>query len=679
MAYNSPPQNNIPFRFTTGGYQAPDFGQIALNFNTRTAQTAVLGAAITGVYGHYQYDTYTYLKYCDRYVVGYSSYGVQIMKGKCYYGGIRDIGAIITGLISSADLGGYIKVLVSDQADLGAEIASAALYMDLPAIIGAHYPGDLPGSIHAWDIKDLPGYINQIYKNDLPAIIGGHLPGDLPAYLNVWPQEDLPGSIHGWQIADLQAYINALEYKDLPAIIGAHQPENIKGIIKGWVREATYDLGATTHGYDAGDLPGIINIIFKEDLPAEIYGIPPRDLQGIIRGWQEADLGGIINGTPWPWDLPASVVGYPPEDLGAYINPIGWALSNYRDLSAYINTLRGVPVDLSAAMNVMQASDLSAFIDTGRGIGDLGATILPKRIRLTSVISVITMEHKDLSATISIPCFYSDYKDLMAYVRPVFIADLAAVIYPKGWVKGTKDLGALWGYAAEYAVVDKLPINVNIAALGFRTEDRQPITLTTLRSASFLAASIVGTYRTVDISAYVNGVEMTPVDFDNYKNRERVTELLRQLIQYDYQDVTIEFSDIVSDYYYSTSGEFSAKVNRREEWWITKIAGWYSPETSAKLSRKLHRVKHLYDMRRYTSVDQAIKAAIEYVTAYPSEDISAYINVTGEFKHLGAIVNGTTTVSTFESLSSTISGTLPHSYDVVIAYTDDGVGYLQFS
>ena len=93
MAYTIPPKSNIPFNFGAGGYQAPDFNNISLNFtNVIQSQMADLHAAVN-VMQTYQQTTYTFLRYCEQYIIGYNQHGVQIIKGRCYYGGIRDIGA----------------------------------------------------------------------------------------------------------------------------------------------------------------------------------------------------------------------------------------------------------------------------------------------------------------------------------------------------------------------------------------------------------------------------------------------------------------------------------------------------------------------------------------------------------------------------------------------------------
>ncbi len=683
--------NNLPFRFTTGGYTAPSFSAVPFRFSTKPvySQTANLSAAID-VMQTYQDTTYTFLKYCERYVVGYQAHAVQIIKGRCFYGGIRDMGARVR-VVSTGEIDLPSRITGVVYADLLAEIIgdeAAAIYVDLAASAGGHLPVDLAGIIAVHSPVDLTGYIRGfvardlsaslgfLVDRDLPTSIGVHSPEDLSAYLKVWPQKDLPASLYSWQESNLAASVVLAYPRSLPAYIGVHDPGNLRGMLKGWVREATYDLGVSMVGFGYKDLPVSIRATYLIDLGASLYGVPPRGLSAFIYGWQTADLSANIIGDDWPWNLRASIAssgGF--RNLTANISP-RVALNVYAGLTANVLGTRGRQ-NLTAYMNIFQAKDLTAFIDTGRDIANLAAAIYPKMIRLTGVLSIITMEHKDLSATISIPCFYSDYSDIGAYLRPIFLSNLAASIYPEGWDRGISNLGARWGYAAGYVVQDKLPINISLAPLGYRTEDKLKLYLQIYRSIVNLTASIFGEYRSADLPAYVYGQELTPYNFDAHKNKETV--IFRNYMQafVDFEEVDIHFEDIVRDYIYSSTGNIVAKADRYQHF-LTRVSSYYSPATSERLDQKLHKVKILYDLRKFDSIDEAMKYAIDYVTLYPYADFRAYINAIGKYINLNAFVNGITTWSTAHNLNSYINGTITHSYDVVLGFTDDGVGYLQF-
>jgi hypothetical protein len=637
----------------------------------------------------YQQETFSFTKYCEHYIVGYSTYGVQIIKGRCHYGGIRDLGVIVTGQ-NPTDLPAYIKGFT--YADLMAEIfaehaigtsdlggiSGGHLPIDISAYIDTHGPDNLLAYIRGFDYRDLSAYMGVFKPTDLPAVLYVIPPSDLPAYLKVWPQENLPGTLRGWQEAYLGAYINAPETIQLQGIIGAHRSRNLKVILKGWAREVSYDLGAALTGFGTSDLSGYVRAREFTDISAYLYAIPPRNLQGLIHGWQEANLSAIIIGDDYPWNLPAyiNVIDGKVNLLASIIGKR--AVASPRDLNAYILVTQGF-VNLSASLNIKQASDLTAYIDTGKGVSNIAALIYPKLIKLTGVLSIVTMEHRDLSATISIPCFYSAFSDLLTYLRPVFQKNLGAFIYPKDFVWGVKDLGASFGYAPNTVVQDKLTINLNISSLGFRTEDKLNINLKLYLRGDNLGAYIIGQRRPADLSAYINALEIIPYNFETWKGKERVYDKTYTQVIRDYEDVDISFETIVKDYFYSSGSDVVAKVDRYTHF-VTKVASYYSPSTSRRLDRKLHKVKYLYDLRKFNSVDEAMRYAIYYVTLYPKCDLPAYINSVAfrDNKDLMARIGTTRYYSNNTNLTSTVNGMTTHSYDVIIGFTDDGVGFLNF-
>jgi hypothetical protein len=285
----------------------------------------------------------------------------------------------------------------------------------------------------------------------------------------VYPQRDLPASISGWEERDLGASIYSFWYSDLNAQIGIHNPRNLTARIKGWVREATHDLGAYIRAYQYEGLGGTIRSTYLEDMPASINPVVPVDLPASLYGWDKLDLGAIINGQTLPTDLSAS------------INPSG----GYTDLRAYIRGMAAtqVPGDLGASVSSWYTGGLGAsissyfpgdlgatLIPTG-GSGDIAASIYPKMIRLTTVISFVTMEHSDMSATINI-CMGSESRNLSAYIRSFEKGDLGASIFGVWSQKDESDLGASIGGSNEYFALDKLPISTYISYGNKWTEDK---------------------------------------------------------------------------------------------------------------------------------------------------------------------------------------------------------------
>jgi len=676
IGYRPPNNLSIPFKFTQTGYQPPDWNAIPFVFTSKQEAIGNLRAAInvmTAEPDNYQQTTYTYLKYCEEYIIGYQQYNTQILRGKCHYGGIRDLGTFIEvweKLIYSEtkDLSAKTKGVYSETKDLPA-IMSGEPPKDLPAYINVFQRliKDLPASIRGWKKEDLSAQINSMITASLPAYIVAVPPVDLPAYIKPWPMKQLPANIYGWGRMDLAAALYAMQKGDLPAIINVVPPIDLGAILKGWVREATKDLPAYIDGFAYADLPAIIRAKYFKDLPAYIYATAPIDLGALIHGWQEANLTASLIGVYGAYDLRASIV----------------ATENYRDLLAYINpfTATKFPTDLpasirgwysssiSAYINAISAVDLAASITSIGQVGDLHATILPKTIRLTSVLDVITMAHSDLSAVINASCIWSEFKNLSAYINTVYKSDLTANITGKKYSTVTANLGARYGYVDTYSYIDKLPLSISIATETYRYIDQLPLLIKIFTSQYDLGAGITGTYRYNDLAAAITAVYLEPHHFDNTKNKERFYNTDYAGFFASLQLVEISFKSIVRDYFYSSLGAEAWKVDRADKW-IADVAAYIPANTAINVKRKLHRIKSLSDISKYESIDEAVRVAIDYVTGYPYDDIPAYINPHGGFLNLRAMVSGRGTTSTNNDLAAAITGEIT---GIKVVGKEDGI------
>jgi len=646
--YTAQQMRNLILKFYPGSYTPTTLENVTLNWQTRTTYSSMgnIGAAITAVSnGPWQDAAYTYLKYCEEYVIGYSQYGVQILKGKCFYGGIRDL---------RAEYAIWTKPIYSDTGNLPAFIWGVYA-TDLPAYIRVWQTSyaDLPGSIHGWQVAYLSAYINGMSTVSLPGFINAVPPADLPAYVKAWPQIDLPARLHGWQEGNLLAMLYAIQKGDLPATINVETPANLRARLKGWARGVIANLGAYIDGLTWTDLPTTIRATYLKDLPSYINAVATINLGANIHGYDYLDLMAAYNGV------------YGSYDLRAYIN----ATNNYKDLLAIVKprVATEVPGDLPARIRSWNINNLNAYI-SAIGAANLGATIsaigqvgnLPasitaKTIRLTSILDIITMAHSDLSGTINASCIWSEIKDLPAYINTVYKKDLGAYIRGYKNIEVVANLGASYGYADSYSYIDKLPISISIATETYRYIDKLPLLIKIFTSQYDLGASITGTYLYKDLAAAVSGVYLQPHHFDNTKSKERFFNRTYNSFFESLQLVEISFSKIVEDYFYSSLGGEAWKVNRADKW-IADVAAYIPADTAINVKRKLHRIKSLHDISRYESVDEAMRAAIDYVTAYPYDDIPAYINPHGGFLNLRARVSGRGITSTNNNLAATITG-----------------------
>ncbi len=674
--YTPQDMRNLILKFFPGSYTPQTFENVVLNFELRPSYegSGNLQAAITGM-GLYQDTTYTYLKYCERFVIGYGIYGVQILTGRCYYGGIRDLGASIQS---------WEKITYSETKDLPASISQIDTG-SLPAEIGVHSPADLlayvntfqtdtidlPALIHGWQEKDLSAYINMLMSESLPASIGGETAPDLPAYLKVWPMKQLPASIYGWGQSDLSAYIYSIQQGNLPAVIGIEAPIDLGVILRAWAREVPKDLGAYIRGFAYKDLPGIIRVTYLEDLPAYLYCIQPRDLSASIYGYGLTNLPAYLNGVYGPYDLRASInITNNYKDLSAYLDP-NTGVREPSDLFAYVRGWNAT--NLGSYVYAIACSNLSAYLNTQGYVGDLSASIYPKTIRLTSVISIITMEHLDLSAVVNPSCIWSESRNLTAYLRQVYKSDLAATLLGKRYDTGVGNLYGKVGYADTYSFIDKLPVNISIATGSYRFVEKFPISFRFFADTRDIAASITGTYLYEDMPASISGVYLDPHHFANVKNKQKVYKLSASGIAEWFEMVELSFKSIVKDYHYSTSGDSAWKVDRLDRW-ILDVSSYIPVNIKLETKRKFHKLKYVYDLTRFDSIDEAVRYAIDFVTDYPEVDFPASIYASGGYRNMQGILNVRRTVQENYDLAVSIAG--QDMGDVIIGIDGDGIDVL---
>ena len=694
--YQPPNGTGIPFKFTDAGYVKPTYNPTEADFHPEY-RTSDLKAAIQ-VMGIYQESTYTYKKSCPTYVVGYSNYGVQILKGPCVYGGIRDLGAFIEvkqKAQGSADLSAYLKQLLASEVpvDLPAFIKSYE-HLNLPArihgyevrnisaIIDTHLPSnilaylkvfqrepkDLPASVYGWQVADLRALLEGLVPKDLPANVYGIPPKDLPAYLKVWPEDYLYATVHGWGILDLAAYIKGKPYSDLGGYIGAHPWINLPARLKGWVREAHLDLPAYIRAFQYKYLPAYIFAYEIKDLPATIIPIPYVPLYAKIHGWQEAYLGATLNGQDYPYQIKAFINatgGF--KDLGAYAHPV-IAAKEYRDLPG---TLSGWQLyNLKATIVTDYHAQLSASVYPD-GFGNLTASIFPKMIRLTTLLKVITLNHTDLSAMINVSCIFSNFANLTASLKTVFKAELGgyitAIHTPEQF-----DLGASIGHTLVADTLDKISLRIKIESADATTYDIIPVYFNLFSGVSDLPAEIQCVPYNTDLNAEIYAVYLRQYSFKYQKLREKIYKP----VDYDKRlELTkvVEFSlkDAVKEYIYLSTASKAYAAGFFDKWIIQAAA--FNPENRLTgKKRKLFRAANLYDLKHYKNIDEAVRDIIEFVSWEPTADLTATINLIHNSMsvNLRSVIHPVYITSTSELLSASVNGTT--ATEIVVGY-DDGV------
>ena len=718
--YTPPSNTQLPFTFTEGGYVAPS-GEMLFRFMTQTTGFNSLSAAVQ-VMGLYHDETYTYVKSCPKYVVGYRRGVVQIIKGPCIYGGIRDLQGIITGtdvltgtgdlhanisIHAPRDILGFIRVTKFKTVDLFAGISihlsgniagsirswyrdnfvnlAGSIYgwqkVDLYATILMHPPKDLQASvfvkkidyadlntlIYAWHIKDLQIKLNRVFPFDLSATLDTIQPVDLFAYLKVRYIVDLKGSLKGWGIKDLSATIDIIFANDLNVKICGKDDmfKNLYCRIKGKAIEIQSLLGANIRSFIGKDLNASLIATYMSNLSGYLFSVCPKDINANIYAWHVSNLQAILNGQRGPYDLLASIS--PNENLRflkASIYPV-FGTRILSNLPAAVHSWE--TRNLTVNIGLISARNLQVILTPYLYAKDLHATIYPKMIRLSTMVKVATMVHKDLSAMINSFCVFTEYKNLFASVYTTYKSDLSVFIRTLKYIYKPSNLGASVGYADTITEVDKYKINVNVLPSEMRTFDRYKISFDIFGAVKFLSAYIKGTLRNVSLGATIIAKEIVPYNFGRIKTTEQVIHLTYSGIFKAFETVETSFKSLVNDYYYSSDGDYAWKTNRLDRW-ILEVKSFLPLDTSLRLKRRLHKETCLYDLTRFSTIDEAMRYAITYVTEYPQVDLCTSIYGIGRYTSLGATISPRYIKEDGVSLAGTL---MPVGYTIIVG-TEQG-------
>lgn len=638
--------NNLPFTFTSGGYQKPSFDGVNFNWAEATQSAFANLQAAINVMGVYQDTTYTYLKDCPKTVVGYTAHGIQVLQLPCVYGGIRDLGASLYRLPPNVDLPAYIFAL-TNYLDLNAYVkVNIRETRDLPADIYA-IPGiNLSGLIHGWDTKDLGGSLHGWAIKNLMASLGAHPPADLEAILNVIEIRDIPASLTGVLFKG-QKDLGAEFFK-----VWGRGHLDLAVTMQGWQE---FDLPASIYRVFFKDLPAIIQGSFLRNLSAYIYAVAPFDLPAFLHGFDERFLSASLNGVYGPYDIQAYLNPILPKNLSASI----WGFKGIQipfDLRAIVSSW--YRQDLPASIGSVTPVDLSAYLITSGQSLDLPASIIPKVMWLKKVLKVSLMEHLDLKALINFQCFSSTYSDLPGYLYTIYKLDLRGYII--GWIGNTadniKDLGAYINAGAinvqDIYTVRWVPepekytqLKLNFSVLDkYKTYDTLRLVFSSYYGAD-LPASINGTLRYLDLAATLtpniqpNYTELPP--FINPKTHEVVIDFNHRWQENWRRFVEIMFNRGGAEpyHYFYVSGENKVyKIDRSRHWtiWVKS----YLRDEETMIDRHSIRKKYVFKLDQYNTFDEALRGVIDRAVLPRQRDLEAQISgVIGTHKDLTAVLH----------------------------------------
>ena len=494
---------------------------------------------------------------------------------------------------------------------------------------------DVLASVFGWATKDLPAYLNIMFKRSLQASLLPVQPEDLSAYVRARYYRDLSAKVQSYDQRYLGAYLKRIYDTILPA--------QIKPLTDTY---ANLPVKIYPYGSEQRDLPGYLraymwrtlsaNLIPKyvADISAYLFAIRPRNLKGIIHGWEERFLQGILTVAKYPWNLTASI----------------YADGTFRNLPSYIYPLRGGGVsddlkvlihpweirNFSAYIFADRTGNLSAYLEPYMQGSDLHASIRPKMIRLTTTVQIPTLVARDLSATINYLCFQTGFRDLRSLIYAKFKGDLFAFLRARPGYGPGVDLGAKIGYSDSYLELDNYKLSITVLPSKYFVEDIFRFRVNVLKSGDVLSAYIRPTPRYRGLTSAVTGIDIPSFTYSGlFKNREKFIHTTYDGMFETFETVEIAFKSAVKEYFYSSIANKAWKTNRFEKWMLD-VRSVLPSELAVKLKRRIHRIATVYDFKKFKSVDEAIRYAINHVTEWPEGNLGATINNRGRYQLLQA-------------------------------------------
>lgn len=517
--------------------------------------------------------------------------------------------------------------------------------------------------LHAWHTKGLSSLLNIVFPYDLNSIIYLIEPVNLSGYLNVRYTKSLPSILMAWQNNNLSATIYQIWHKELYAKVLAHErvDYNLKSLIKGYSNAATFITGSIVP-FHFVNIQAVLRATYIANIKSYLYAIQPENLHGEIHSWHERYLQVMLVGENYLWDLTASIVSRGGlNNIRANLTPVKFPMISK---SITVNIHPWEIRYLGAIVTGTNVVFLPAAITPLGFSGNIHASIIPKMIRLTTVISVSTLSHSDMSAIINYPCFMTNFRDLNSIIYSKYKGDLFAYIKPTKPLFMNRSLSAKIGYTDSFLETNKLDINIKIYPNEFITENKYKLHLYLLDAELLLKASIRGTLRYNNISAYINCERIPSFNFDYpIKNREMVIHKTYDGIFKTSEVVEMAFKSIVDDYFYNSSGDFAWKRSRFDKWMLD-VKSILPPNTALRLARRLHKATTLYDLREFGNIDSALKFTIAYVTEYPQASLSASIINVGRYETLGSMIYPRYVKKSVFSLTSTLT---PVGQNVIIS------------
>jgi hypothetical protein len=516
----------------------------------------------------------------------------------------------------------------------------------------------ISGFIHAWHEGIFNSYINAVTFNDLLCDISLIEPSNLSSYIKVRCISGISSSLHVLNVRDLVAAVNIMQTDLIYSDIVAY-PINcldLRFYLKS-ITAGVSGLPCFCHSFIMTYITASIKALYFDFLSAYLFPVVPVDIKSNIQGLDERFISAYLNVYEYPWNLTASIVGSGGfSSIRSSLSPVA-AMNVYKILSCTIHSFdhRDVMSDIFCVMPAV----LSAYINPKGYSSNLYCSIYPKVIRLTTNVMVHTMSHRNLSGIINAHCFYSDHRNLFSSIMSVFKSDLLASIFPVFWVYKPSSIGGVIGYADTISSINRLTMRVTVFTDFAFCENEYKLKIKVFSAASYLRSFVYGELTSRQITSSINSVRLKgELLSGNIKNREKVIRKNYAGVLQDYKVVEMSFKSVVSEYYYSVEGNYTWSKDVMDKWMLV-LKSYIPKNTLLNTKRKLYKMTNLYDLKDFSSIDDAVKFAIDYVTEQPVADLGATLFNNSAMRALSAFIIPRYTKSMENNISGNINSIPP--------------------
>jgi hypothetical protein len=624
MSYE-PPENNIHFKFTSSGYEPPSFDNVNFRFPGLAKD---LGVYISPV-------SEDYIKECQTYVFGYSDTNIQIVNHSCVYTGFRDLGMELTYAYRFSDISVYLKQTFPGQKDLFSILKGyASVQSDIFNIIKA---------VHREIPIDLYAYAKTVFPLNI----------DIISYVNIFQKHDISifGILKGWVVEEqldmlgaikpkrkleinLDKYLKSNERTFLDLNLEVYKifkrsPFDIDANLHGW---QTLDLLKNITPFDYSNLDVYLRCTYMDNITAYLFAITPVDIGFSLRGWQDANLYANIVNMEYPYYITSYIFGVGSVNLPVFIQTRkGIAVEN--DLSVFLDAY--YTSDLQQIINLVPAQNLSASIFAKGLSSTLICKIYPKVVFSRTRLIVSYLEGRDLGATINYSCFNSGYSDINITLNSMFSLRLGASIFGSDG-SNIQDMYARVNYNTysventigtrfvkdykDYFTSLKLKFNKvgDMYGLSFLNVNL----FNNSKYSRNLFCEIYPQYIEKNIGATIRGI-INP----NYKTKvvERVITLhLKDNIEEWRRILELSFGSYMGTY---TFFEGDKKVYPDEigSNWTIVVKGYSLDNLPKGLDRVKLRRKFVFNLKKYKTIDEAIRDIIDRASLLQSVDLGAEV------------------------------------------------------